>query len=60
MLQHQYEPVYFRHDLIAGDTLYILLDARGDLQHLIHGVDKGLQEEANRCLCVERHCNSEQ
>ena len=53
VLQHQYEPLYFRHNLTTGQTTYILLDPKGDLRDLIHGLEKGLRGSARQCLCTD-------
>ncbi|KAK2765206.1 hypothetical protein FQN54_008905 [Arachnomyces sp. PD_36] len=53
VLQHQYEPLYFRHNLTTGQTTYIILDPKGDLRDLIHGVNKALRESGSPCTCPE-------
>jgi len=54
VLHHQYEPIYFRHDISTGHTLYILLNAKGDLRTLIHDIGKGLQGSFTQCACKKK------
>ncbi|KAL2696691.1 hypothetical protein AAEP93_001986 [Penicillium crustosum] len=49
VLHHQYEPIYFRHNISTGHTLYMLHNAKGDLRTLVHAIGKGLQGSFAQC-----------
>ncbi|KAL1968633.1 hypothetical protein VTN77DRAFT_1459 [Rasamsonia byssochlamydoides] len=45
VLQHKYEPLYFRYNVVTGQTTYILLDAKRERRELLHA----LGEELSSC-----------
>ncbi|KAL1984899.1 hypothetical protein VTN96DRAFT_8558 [Rasamsonia emersonii] len=42
LLQHNYEPLYFRYNVVTGQTTYILLDARCERRELLHALGEKL------------------
>lgn len=38
MLQHNYEPLYFRYNVVTGQTTYLLLEARRERRELMHAL----------------------
>ncbi|OGE52402.1 hypothetical protein PENARI_c010G08513 [Penicillium arizonense] len=51
VLHHQPEPIYFRHDITTGHSVYMFLQAKSDLRNLVHGLYEGLRQ-SEPCSCT--------
>jgi hypothetical protein len=50
VLQYNYEPLYFRYNVITGQTTYILLDGKRERRELLHALGKRLLETSHSPL----------